>query len=130
MTAFPPDEVVRAVERTLAERSDRAPRVENATRVSGGCINPSARLRMDDGTNVFVKCRIQPSCIYFTFSFRGEGSPPRPGLDLVSSRPIFDTVPFENLQFLHLHEAERGQKQESPQATQTRPPKPQLPRTG
>lgn len=67
MTALPPDEIVRAVERTLADRSDRAPRVENATRVSGGCINPSARLRLDDGRNVFVKWNTQaPDSMFVT----------------------------------------------------------------
>ena len=67
MTVLPPDEIVRAVERTLADRPDRAPRVEKATRVSGGCINPSARLRLDDGKNVFVKWNTQaPGSMFVT----------------------------------------------------------------
>ena len=67
MTVLPPDEIVRAVERTLADRPDRAPRVEKATRVSGGCINPSARLRLDDGKDVFVKWNTQaPGSMFVT----------------------------------------------------------------
>jgi len=55
VTTCPPDDVVREVERALADGASPAPRVHGAARVSGGCISPSARLTLEGGTEVFLK---------------------------------------------------------------------------
>ena len=70
MTSIP-DSVRSGIEIALEEATDRPQRIERASPVGGGCINPSARLETDVGEVFFAKWNPAPLPGFFAVEARG-----------------------------------------------------------
>ena len=74
-----PPTVLRSVEDALEARVGRPARVKAASSVGGGCINPSARLETEDGSNYFLKWNPSASSTMFAAEADGLRALGRPG---------------------------------------------------
>ncbi|MFG1691698.1 fructosamine kinase family protein, partial [Gemmatimonadota bacterium] len=70
MTSIP-DSVRSGIESALEEATGRPQRIERASPVGGGCINPSARLETDVGEVFFAKWNPAPLPGFFATEARG-----------------------------------------------------------